>query len=345
MSESQRVSINISTTALLKVALVVLLLVVLYIIRDVLLLILISMVVASAMDPLVGWLYSRAKFPRGLSVVLVYLVFVGLVAGIIYFVIPPMVIQFKELAGRIDDYRSELTAGTSNFSRFWNEYGLGRGVSSLGKAFTDLTANLFQTTLGVFSGLLQGLTVLAISFYLIASENGMKNFVRSLVPFKHQAYALRLTDKIQNKIARWLLGQLILSFSIFLATYIGLTILGVKFALALSLLAGLLEIVPYLGPILSAIPAIFVAFVQSPPLSLFVVLLYVVIQQLENYILVPKIMGRSVGANPLVILLALLIGFKFAGIIGMLLAVPVVSATLVFLNDFRESRESQEIKP
>ena len=160
-----------------------------------------------------------------------------------------------------------------------------------------------------------------------------------MVPFKHQAYSTALTDKIQNKIARWLLGQLILSGFIFLFTYIGLSVLGVRSALALALLAGLLEIVPYLGPILSAIPAVFVAFVQAPPLALFTGLLYLVVQQVENYVLVPKIMGRTIGANPVVILVAVLVGFKLAGIVGMLLAVPVVSAIQVFLDDFREMRD------
>ena len=103
--------------------------------------------------------------------------------------------------------------------------------------------------------------------------------------------------------------------------------------------AGLLEIVPYIGPIVSAVPAILVALVQSPPLALFVLGLYILIQQTENYILVPKIMGKTIGANPLVILVAVLIGFKLAGIVGMLLAVPIVGAATVFLHDLRESRD------
>jgi len=339
MAEPQKISIHISTLAIVKVVVAVLVLLTLYLVRDIILILIVCMVLASAMDPLVEWLYRRARFPRGLSVILVYLFFLGLFAVIFYFLIPPMITQFSQLAGRFEGVKEDLAARSSSLVTVLDQLGITQSLSALGGSFNRFTGNLFQAAGGVFSGVIEVIEVLAITFYLISSENGMKNFIKSLVPFKHQAYAMGLMDKVQKKIGHWLLGQLILSTSIFLFTYIGLVLLGVKYALALALLAGLLEIVPYLGPILSAIPAIFVAFVQSPPLALFVLVLYIIIQQLENYILVPKIMGRTVGANPVVILIAVLVGFKIAGIIGMLLAVPVVSAVMVFLTDLREHRD------
>jgi predicted PurR-regulated permease PerM len=289
------------------------------------------------MDPLVDWLYRRARFPRGLSVTLVYLIFISVVTIVIYFIIPPMVEQVRELGGRLEGIRDEISAGQSTFSRVFNQLGVPQGLSDLSRYFTELSSNFFQTTLGVFSGLIQAVAILAISFYLISSESGMKNFIKSLAPLKHKPYVVSLTEKIQSKIGRWLLGQLIVSTFIFIITFVGLTLLGVKFALALALLAGLLEIVPYLGPLLSAIPAVFVAFVQEPELALFVIVLYVLIQQVENYALLPKVMGKTVGANPLVILLAVLIGFQIAGILGMLLAVPIVAAISVVVSDVRAS--------
>lgn len=339
--EQHKTTINVSTAALIKIVLVALLLLALYVVRDIVLMLVVSMILASAMDPLVDWLYRKAKFPRGLSVILVYIVFIGVFVTVVYFLIPPMIQQFSQLAGRLSDLRNDIANQTGTLARVIDQIGISRGLSSLGDSFNSLLGNFLQTTLGVVSGIVQLIAVLAISFYLISSENGMKNLVKSLAPFKHQAYAVRVTEKIQQKIGAWLLGQLLLSGFIFLLTFIGLTILGVHNALALALLAGLLEIVPYLGPVLSAVPAIFVAFVQSPPLALFVLILYVVVQQIENYILVPKVMGRTVGANPVVILLAVLIGFKLGGIIGMLISVPIVAAASVFINDIRESREAE----
>ncbi len=339
--EQQRVAITVSTAALIKIVVFGLLLVALYAVREILLILLISIVLGSAMDPLVDWLYRKAKFPRGLSVILVYVVFLAFVAMVIYFLIPPMIEQFNQLGGRLESFRHDITDRASTVTKVLDQLGITSGLSALGQNFAKLTSNFFQTTVGVFSGIIQVIAVLAISFYLISSESGLKNFIKSLVPFKHQAYAVALTDKIQHKIARWLLGQLILSGFIFLITFVGLTLLGVKYALALALLAGLLEIVPYLGPFISAVPAVFVAFVQSPALALFTVLLYIVVQQVENYVLQPRIMGRTVGANPVVILVAVLVGFKLAGILGMLLAVPVVASLQVFVNDFIGAREQR----
>ncbi|MBL8031765.1 MAG: AI-2E family transporter [Candidatus Doudnabacteria bacterium] len=126
-----------------------------------------------------------------------------------------------------------------------------------------------------------------------------------------------------------------MSIAIFVFTYVGLTILGVKYALVLALLAGLLEVVPYMGPFLSAVPAVLFAFVQSPALALAVIVLYILVQKSESYVLVPKIMQKTVGTSPLVVLVSLLIGFKLAGILGLLLAVPIAGALMVLLEEFR----------
>ncbi len=338
MNDSQNVVINVSTGALVKILIAGLLLIVLYVIRDIVFMVLIAMILASALDPLVEWLYHRAKFPRGLSVILVYLLLLLLLGLIIYFLTPAIARDFSQLSGRFDEFRDQISMRADAVSSLLDKLGLSSSLVTLGSSFNNLTKNFFQTTLGVVNGLAQLIGVLVFTFYLISSESGMKNFIKSLVPFKHQAYVMNLTDKIEKKIGYWLLGQLILSSAIFIFTFLALLLLGVKYALALSLLAGFFEIIPYLGPILSAVPAILVAFVQSPPLAVFVIIAYIVIQQAENYILVPKIMGKTVGANPLVILLAVLVGFKIMGIIGMLMAVPIVGALGVFLNDFRDGR-------
>src|SRR3989344_88722 len=303
---SKKITVNISTAALVKIVLTALLIVALYIIREVIFMLIVAMILASAMDPLVDWLYRKVKFPRGVSVLMVYLVFLSLLGLAVYFVVPVMVAEFSQLSSRIGDVKDELATKADVLSRTLHDLGIGSSLSSLGQGFKNFTDNFFQTTIGVVGGLAQFVGILVFSFYLISSENGMKNFIKSLAPYKHQPYVASLTEKIQKKIGYWLLGQLILSGFIFLFTFIGLSILGVKYALALAL---------------------------------FVLGLYILIQQTENYILVPKIMGKTIGANPLVILVAVLIGFKLAGIVGMLMAVPIVGAATVFLHDLRESRD------
>jgi predicted PurR-regulated permease PerM len=180
-----------------------------------------------------------------------------------------------------------------------------------------------------------------ITFYFTVEEEGMKRFIRSVSPSHYHPYLMQLINRIQRRLGYWLRGQLILSVVIFVLTFIGLTILGVDYALLLALIAGIFEIIPYLGPFLGAVPAVFLAFVQSPVKALLVVILYIIIQQLENNIIVPKVMSKSVGINPLLVIIILLVGGKIGGAVGMILAIPVATALSVFFEDFLGKRIDQ----
>ena len=143
----------------------------------------------------------------------------------------------------------------------------------------------------------------------------------------------RITEKIQNKIGQWLRGQLILMAIIFFVTFIGLKIIGVPYALVLALVAGITEIIPYAGPILGAMPAVFIAFTISPVKGLLAVLLYFLIQQAENHLIVPKVMQRTTGLNPIIVIVAVLVGAQLAGVLGALLAVPIAAALEVVIHE------------
>jgi predicted PurR-regulated permease PerM len=170
----------------------------------------------------------------------------------------------------------------------------------------------------------------------------MREFIQSITPGKHKKYVSDIISKIQHRLGYWLRGQLLLSLIIFCLTYIGLTILGVKYALILALIAGIFEIVPFLGPIISAIPGIFFAFtIQGFGTAIWVVLLYFIIQQLENNLIVPKVMGKSTGLNPLVVILAILVGARLGGIVGALLAVPVATAISVYVESNVNGKKSK----
>src|SRR3989339_563486 len=172
----------------------------------------------------------------------------------------------------------------------------------------------------------------------------MKQSIRSLTPSRFQPYLLRLYGRIQLKMGQWLRGQLILSAVIFTLTFIGLTILGVNYALVLAFVAGLFEIIPFIGPWLAAVPAIFFGFLQSPIMGVSVIILYIIIQELENHLIVPKVMSKAVGLNPLIVIIVILIGARLSGITGALIAVPVATAISVFLKDFMERRIEDDIK-
>lgn len=318
-----------STQIILKVVLVGLLLAFLWVVRDIILIFLLALILASAMEPMVDY-FNKKRVPRAVSVLTVYILVIGFAVLIIYLLIPPVLEQIKFFQARLPDYGQALQA------RFSGSLLGGIDIMDSIKNFVSGVSggSVLSQTYGVFSGLFSIITVLVISFYLVAEQKGMKAFIATIVPEQHQEFTLMIIEKVQKKMGLWIIGQIFLSCCIFVLSFSGLIILRVPNALLLALLAGLLEVVPYIGPFLSAVPAVLIALIYNPPLALAVAVLYLLIQKTEGYVLVPKIMQRTVGTSPLAVLIALLVGFKLAGFIGLLIAVPLVGAITVIVNEF-----------
>ncbi len=327
--------ISLATSTLVKITILGLILFFAWTIKDILILLLISITLASALEPLVEMLLQW-RIPRSVSVVAVYIVALAFVVLIGFLVTPPVVQQFQQVTNN-DFLASEISnkIGPNSFLREFNLTEIvSKNVQSLANQFNALSENFFSRTLGVFNGFIEIVTVLVVSFYLLAEKNGMKNFVYTLAPKESQPKILHIVTRIQKKIGLWMIGQIIVSAIIFAITFIALTVLGIKYALVLAILSGFFELIPYIGPFVAAIPAIFFAFLQSPTLAVVVMIMYIVLSKIEGYVLVPKIMQKTVGVSPLVILLAILIGFKLAGIFGILLAVPVVAVIQVIIEEW-----------
>jgi predicted PurR-regulated permease PerM len=330
MSDNTHTTVNISTVTILKVLFAILLVWFLFSIKEIVLLFLISVIISSAIDPLADYLQKK-RIPRAISVILVYIVVLGIFGTIIALLVPPLTQQFAQIAQ--SDYVAAINNRVGDLRTTLTDLGVGQQIQDNIKNIAgSISSGLFKTTQGVVTGAVSIITVLVVSFYLTIEENGLKNFVKHLAPFKHQAYANALINKIQKKMGAWVLGQVILSLIIFSLTYLGLTILNVKFALVLALIAGVLELIPYLGPFLAGIPAVFFAFLQNPPLAIAVLVLYIIIQELENHVIVPVVMSKSVGLNPVLVILGILIGGSLGGIVGAVIAVPLLAGVSVFIT-------------
>lgn len=333
--------INISTWSVVKVALVILVLYFLYLIKSILIILFISVILSSLIDPLADW-FTKKRIPRSLAVISIYLVLLAIIVGIAILLIPPIIEQVKNLVSNFPAYWDKLAALLVSLKQFSVEYGFLDNIkNSLTSMQGNLAGGIFTTINGFFNGVVAFFAVIFITFYLVIEEDSIKKVLRSITPTKHHLYLGDLISRMRDKLGLWLRGQMILSLIVGALSYIGLTILGVEYALILAILAGVAETVPYLGPILSAIPAIFIALTQSPLLALLVLILYFVIQQLENNLLVPKVMQKTVGLNPIISIVALLIGAQVGGIIGVILAIPVAIVVTVFIQDFfKEKNEA-----
>lgn len=291
-------------------------------IRDVLIALFISYIITAAITPYVV-LLRKNRVPAPLAVIIPYVAAVAFFILIIIILVPFFITQVGLLFSRFPSYLNQdiqFLGNTINSSQ----------LNSIAVSeFENIGRNAFAVTTLVFGGVVSAISVFAISFYLLLyRETVTKSFVE-LFPSNYQDKIEKTTTQIGDKLGSWLRGQLVLSFFVGTLTFIILTILGVDFALPLAVLAGLLEIVPTIGPIISAIPAVIVALNASPLLAGIVVLAYIFIQITENNILVPRIMQRAVGLNPIVIIIGIIVGGKLLGISGALLAIPFISLLVV----------------
>ena len=339
MQQEKNITINVSTGTILKLIGIFLLLGFLFVIRDVVIVFFISFVIASALTPAVNYFQER-KIPRFVSTVVIYVLFFGFLVLIVSLIISPLSSQIKELANNFPMYYSKISSQFGGLNGQGEEdlNSLQDILASSGQYLSQFAGNIFTGTINIFGGLVSTIIIIVLSFYLVLEDRGAKKFISEIVPLPHKYKAVFLQDAIQKRLGRWFRGQIILCFIIGLITFIGLSVMGVRYALLLALIAGFLEVIPFIGPVLASIPAIFFAFLQSPVLALVVAIFYFVVQEAENHLIVPQVMKKMTGLNPIFIMLALMIGARLAGVSGMVLAVPFAVAIEVVARDFWETR-------
>jgi predicted PurR-regulated permease PerM len=346
MNESK--TINISTNTILKIVFIILLLVFIYLIKNIIIIFLFALIIASAIVPMVGF-FEKIKIPRVIGTLLVYIIVVGILALIVYLIIPSVAHDIKNLASTLPQYIEKISDKFDALKDVSSRYQgvvnrIQDSLSELGDYLKGKSASLLSTAFGIFGGVFSFLMILIISFYISVLEKGVQRTLTAVIPIHYRDRVLDLWERAQQKFGKWMQGQVILGVIIGVLSYIGLSLLNIKFALLLAVLAGVLEIFPYIGPVIAGIPAVLIGFLQAPIIGLWVFILYVVIQQLENYVITPLVIGKVVGLNPIVVIMALLIGGQLGGILGMILAVPLVAVFAEFLRDMIKERNHSEQK-
>mgnify|MGYP005852983861 CR=1 FL=1 len=332
-----RTKIEISNATIIKIILAVFAIWFLYAIRDIVVLFFIVLVVVAAFGPIMDRL---AKYmPRALAVIIFSLVFIGSLVGIGYLIIPPVVHQLQLLAINLPIITSKLGPIFQSVQDYIVNYqeGLFNVSSQLGR----LGSGIFVTTIGFISGIVALLTILVLAFYMLLEQESLKKFLHQTIPLAQKEKIFDIMRKIGVKMGRWVRGQAFLMLVIGILDGIALGALGIPYALVLAVWGALTEVIPYIGPWLGLVPAFLVALTLSPLKALLVLIAYIVIQQLEAQFLAPKIMGKAVGLSPVIIILALLVGAKLMGILGILIAVPVAAAAAVLIQEWPEIKKIQ----
>ncbi|PIP32443.1 hypothetical protein COY59_02380 [Candidatus Gottesmanbacteria bacterium CG_4_10_14_0_8_um_filter_37_24] len=290
-------------------------------IKEIIYLVFVAFILMSAFKPLVEKL-EHFRVPRAMAIFMIYILIVGSLGYVGSSVIPPLISQSIRLGESIPGYiKTVLPLYTLD-------------SQTITQQLTPLGQNIFKVTIGLFSNIVSFFTILVISFYLLIERKHLEFFLGGFMGLEGSKRLLLILHKVEERLGAWVRGQLTLAFVIGFATFIGLTLLDIPYVLPLSISAGILEIVPTIGPIISAIPAILVALTISPIFALIVAALYFLIQQAENHLIVPFVMKTVVGLPPLVTIIALLIGAKLSGIEGALLAVPVVVTVETIIAEY-----------
>ncbi len=333
--------IDISTSTIFRFILIIVGLVFLYLVRDVLLMVFISLIIAAAIDAPVDWLAAR-RVRRTLGTAIIYFFIAALFAAFVYWALPPLAGQLKSLASLSPNYFNDLVADVSIFHQKLGADYAQKLLGNLSEQLYGATGDIFGTAVNIFGGLFSAVVIIVMSFYLVVQDKGIKRFLSSVTPAEHRPYVVNLAERIQTKLGWWLRGQLLTMLAVAILVFLGLFSLKVEFALILAVLAGILEIIPYIGPFLAGLTAVALAFLQSPILGVLVLALFIVIHQIEGYVLIPQIMKRAVGLNPLIIIISMIIGAKLYGILGVVVSVPVVAIISVFLGDIFLREETRK---
>jgi predicted PurR-regulated permease PerM len=292
----------------------------LFLIKDVIILLFVAVIFMSALSPIVVRL-ERLKIPKSLAIALIYVIIISIAAAIISFVVTPFAEQTTVLATNLPQYLATLIPETGFIDR-----------TVVQQEFGNFSKNALEVSLTIFNNFLAFISVAVLTFYLLLERENLDKLIAQFFIGK-ESRIQRTTKKIEEKLGAWMRGQIVLTLIIGTTSYVGLSLLGVPYALPLAILAGIMEIIPVIGPIISAIPAIMIAFLISPLTAGLVALLYFIIQQLENHLIVPQVMRKAVGLNPLVVIIAVAIGGRLLGISGALLAVPITVVAQIITED------------
>jgi predicted PurR-regulated permease PerM len=345
--EDRRFNISITSSTVVKTIVILALAWLLWEIRNIVLIVVTAVVIASAIEPAVRS-FMRIRIPRILSVIAVYLLLFAVFFILFFFFLPSVLEDFATFITSLPTYLDAFTR-TGAFGSYAHVLGLPPPSALTGASLMDgirqaldiggIFDNAFTAASKIFGGVFSFVLIMVFSFYFAVIETGVDDFLRIVTPKSHQTYVQGLWRRSQHKIGLWMQGQLLLAIIMGVLVYLGLMILGVPHALVLGVIAGVFEIIPVFGPTLAAVPAVTIAFVGGgATLGLLTIALYVIAQQFENHLIYPLVVTRVVGVPPLLVILALIIGAELAGFLGIILSVPAAATLQEFVRDMEEGR-------
>ncbi len=358
--KAERVIVELSMASVAKATLLIILLYVLATflssIKEILVLFFVSVFLAAALDPAVDALQAK-KIPRALGVLIIYFAVFIFLFIFISQLIPLIGNQVSDLADKITVFIENLTSnGKSDLplAKHWKPFvddfmttidqetliaNLQAGLEYVAGQLKGIAGNTWSALTVVFNGIVNAIIVLVLTFFMVIEEENSERFLRSLFPSRYSQYIVTKSTKIKNKVGDWLRGQVTLAITMGLITGLGFFIMGVDYAATLGMIAAIAEFLPMIGPTITFLAAALIALNQSIWLVLAVAIWCIFMQILEGNVLIPLIMRRAVGLSPVIIIVAMLIGFQFLGILGIIIALPTATVISIFIEDYTKKNK------
>lgn len=312
----------------------------------------IGIVIAWMFDPLVTYL-NKKGVSRILGAIFVYVIFLSFIYLLIRLMIPSIANQLNDLAqsvptfinylkDNIDSFFDNLDKlGDFNFTDI--KIGIYDSINNLSKSLTvDLPTTIMNIISSIVSGGVNLLIGLLVGLYMLFDFDNVKKHLYSLIPNRYQKDTITLLDKLNNNLKSYVHGTLLIMFILFVFQSLALSLAGLEAPMVFGLFCAVTNVIPYVGPYIGGIPAVVVGLSISPMTGLFVLIAVVVAQSLESYFLQPIVMGKTMKLHPVTIMLGLLIFGHFFGILGMILATPVISILKTVFQFFNEKYSIME---
>jgi predicted PurR-regulated permease PerM len=313
-----------------------------YSIRAILVRVLVALFITVSLEPAVQWLTSRGV-RRGLAVTAIFVVVFGLLLAFVFSVTPRLVAQGRELIDDLPGYLGDLQARSAQFRDLNDRFNLSDQLQGIiGSVPGRIGSGVLGFTGRLFGALFSTLTVLVFTAYFMADLPRLRNGLVWLFPAERRPRVKRVVDLVVDKVGAYMIGNIIISIVAGITSYVAFRVLGVPFAVPLAVLVAVFDLIPMIGATLGAVTGVLVALFTSPlwPTTVLVAAFFVAYQQVENYLIAPRVLRTTVDIGAAAVLLAGLIGATLLGLVGALMAIPVAAAFNVLLNERLAAREA-----
>lgn len=339
MQDQSRI-LDISWATILKLAFAALVIYVVFLIKHILIWVLFGLIISVLFDPAIDFLQKR-KIPRIVAAIIMYLLVFGFMAFVIYGTAPLFINEIQKFSQLFPKYFGILAPPLA---------GLGVGafsdtqsfISAIVGGIEQFSSNLFSALFAIFGGIFATIFIITISMFLSVEEKSVERLIAAFFPKRYEMFALDLWARTQKKVSGWFVTRILASIFVGVLVYVSLLLFNVPYPLILGLISGIFNFVPIVGALVSGLFIVMVVALDSAPKAIFVLLAFVLIQQIEGNVITPVITKKFIGLSPAIVLIALAVGGTLLGVMGAVLAIPLAGILFEFLRDFLKKRKEEK---